>query len=154
MENKKDRTRTPPRRTQDLETGVCLDASVLVSAAHGAEPFSFDSKRLLQRIQKEKVKVFLPELAVPEIVSAVMRGTRNKTLAEELAASLRLVPNFSFVSLDRTLADAAVRVITATGLKSADAVYVALALLYHVPLVTLDKEQLEKGRKLVPVQKP
>jgi predicted nucleic acid-binding protein len=83
-----------------------------------------------------------------------MRGTRDKMLAEELAITLRLIPNFSFVSLDRTLSDISMRVIMATGLKSADAIYVGIAFLYRVPLITLDKEQLEKGKKLVEVRRP
>jgi len=40
------------------------------------------------------------------------------------------------------------------GLRATDAIYVALTLDYNLELVTLDKEQLEKGKELVKVRKP
>ncbi len=52
------------------------------------------------------------------------------------------------------MANLASWVIYRTGLKSGDAIYVALAFDYNLELITLDKEQLEKGKKLVRVRRP
>ena len=132
----------------------CIDASVIISAAHDTEIYSEASQEFLSRLREEKLKAFLPELVMPEIASGLLRATKNVKFAYEFVDSLRAIPNFAFVPLDRTLSDAAVNVIIATGLKGADAVYVALALNYNLTLVTLDKDQLLRSRNLIAVRKP
>ncbi|MDI6591828.1 MAG: type II toxin-antitoxin system VapC family toxin [Patescibacteria group bacterium] len=130
----------------------CIDASIIISAANPKEPYFQKSKNLLTQIFERDLKVFLPEIIIPEITSGLLRATGNSKLAYELALAFRNVLNFSFVTLDSKLANLASWVICKTGLKSADAVYVALAFDYNLELITLDKEQLEKGKKLIKVR--
>lgn len=132
----------------------CVDASVMVSAARGGERHSAASAHFLSRVKAENLKVFLPELAVPEIASGLMRATKNAPFVRAFTGGVRNVPNFSFVALDSNLSNLAVTVIAETGLRGADAVYVALALDYGLTLITLDNEQLKKGQKLVAVRTP
>jgi predicted nucleic acid-binding protein len=58
------------------------------------------------------------------------------------------------VPVDSKLANLASWMIYKTGLRGADAIYVALAYDYNLELITLDKEQLEKGKKLIKVRRP
>ncbi len=132
----------------------CIDASVIVSAANPKEPYFSQSKDFLAQIREKDLKVFLPEIIIPEITSGLFRAIGDSKIAYELALFFRNVPNFSFVTVDSRLANLASWVICKTNLKSADAIYVALAFDYNLELITLDKEQLEKSKKLVKVRRP
>lgn len=132
----------------------CLDASVIISAAKGDETDSAHSKDFLNFLKRRNAQVFLPELALVEIASGLTRATKRADFVREFIIALRTIPNFIFVPVDSRLADLAANAVIDTGLRSADAVYVALALEYHFTLVTLDKEQLVLGRKIAAVVSP
>lgn len=131
-----------------------LDASVIISAASPKEPYFYKSKGFLTQIRERDLKVFLPEIIIPEVTSGLLRAIGDSKIVYELALSFRSIPNFSFVTVDSRLANLASWVICQTGLKASDAIYVALAFDYNLELITLDKQQLEKGKKLVKVRKP
>jgi len=132
----------------------CLDASVILSAARGSEIHSERSRTLLEFIRKEEAKVFLPEIIIPEIASGLMRATKSAVFSDKFVTALRAIPNFTFVPVDSLISNLAVRVIRETALRSADAIYVALSWDYGLTLVTLDKEQFNKGKKLITVREP
>jgi len=132
----------------------CLDASVILSAARGSEINSGRSRAFLEFIRREEAKVFLPEIVIPEIASGLVRATKSGVFGDKFVTALRAIPNFSFVPVDSSISNLAVQVIQKTALRSADAIYVALALDYGLTLVTLDKEQLNKGKKLIAVREP
>jgi predicted nucleic acid-binding protein len=132
----------------------CLDASVIVNAQLPREPYSSKSKAILDLIKQRNLKVFLPEIVIPEITSALTRAIKDSKIAYEFSMSLRSLPNFSFVPVDSHLANLASWIISKTNLKGTDAIYVALAYDYNFELITLNNEQLEKGKKLVKVRKP
>ncbi len=132
----------------------CIDASVIISAARGGEHFSDRSKAFLDMIRRDRLKAFLPEIAIAEVASGLFRATHNASFSTAFAQSLRTIPNFSFVAMDSHLTDRAVEVIGHTGLRSADALYVALAFDYGLTLITLDREQMRKSRDIVSVKEP
>lgn len=105
----------------------CIDASVIISAAKDSELSSNESRAFLDFVRRERAKVFLPEIAVVEIVSGLARATKRPDFAAEFSMVIRTVPNFVFVAVDGRLADLAVSVVCKIGLKSADAIYVAWA---------------------------
>jgi predicted nucleic acid-binding protein len=132
----------------------CVDASVILSAARGTETHSPQSKRFFATVAREGQKLFLPEIVLPAIASGLMRATGNASLTRDFVDALRGLPNVSLVPVDHRLSMRAVNVILHTSLKSADALYVALAFEYSLPLITLDREQLRRGGKLVMTREP
>jgi len=132
----------------------CLDASVIISAAKPDEFYFEKSKAFLNQIREKEIKVFLPEIIIPEIASGLLRATKNPKISYRLALSLRTVPNFSFVPVDSKLANLASWVVCQIKLKGTDAIYVALAYDYNLELITLDKEQLKRSKKLIKVTRP
>lgn len=132
----------------------CIDASVIISAARGTEVGSKSSLAFLEVVKRENSKVFFPEIAVVEVASALVRATARADFAVEFSRTLKMIPNFSFVSVDSWLAGLAVDVVGKTGLRAADAIYVALAIDYHLTLVTLDAEQISRAQKLIAVGTP
>lgn len=133
---------------------ICIDASVIVSAARGDEKYSEKSRLFLKNVYRERLQVFLPEIIVPEITSALVRAMHDPHFVGSFVDVLRRVPTFVFVPIGRNLADQAAKIILRTGLKSADAVYVALAVEYNLTLITLDREQLTKARAVVKTREP
>lgn len=132
----------------------CIDASVIISAARGTEADSNRSIEFLNTIRQERQRVFLPEIAITEVASGLFRATKDAPFSKTFTDTLRAVPNFIYISVDRRLTDSAVSIICKTGLRSADALYVALAYEYNLTLVTLDREQLRKGKTIVPTRLP
>ena len=132
----------------------CIDASVLVSAIRIHERDSKSCIALLEKILTEETIVYLPEIALVEIVSAMVRATGNATFARSIAKAFRSLSNYVFLPVDRELADFTTEIIMRTNLRSGDAMYVAVAAIYRVPLVTLDREQLERGALFVETRLP
>lgn len=132
----------------------CLDASVIISAARTGEPASDRSGSFFNKLKEQGAKVFLPEIAVTEVAAGFSRATKRPDFSLAFARDLRGLPNFSFVAVDARLADLAAAIAVETGLRSSDAIYVALAYDYHLTLVTLDRDQLSKARTLIDIQEP
>jgi len=132
----------------------CIDASVIVNSLMEKESYCSQSKAFLNMVQEKGIRIFLPEIVIPEITSGIFRATKDENFTFQFTKNLRSILNFSFVSVDSRLADLASWVICKTGLKGADAIYVALAFDYNLELITLDKEQLEKAEKLIKVRRP
>lgn len=132
----------------------CIDASVLISAAHGNESESHRSQSFLENIHQQKETVFFPEIVIPEMASGITRATGKPDLAAQFTRALREIPNFVFVPVDNQMADLACEVIYRIGVRSADALYIALTWKYNLTLVTLDREQLEKGKEIILTRLP
>ena len=64
------------------------------------------------------------------------------------------LPNLRLVPVDGHVGYEAARVASRLRLRGADALYVAVAVLLHVPLVTWDVEQRERTRSLVEAKEP
>jgi len=77
-------------------------------------------------------------------------------MAERFAAALLRLPHLVLVPIDAVLAMNAVGIAARNSLRGSDAVYVAAALRFACPLVTLDREQNDRASltvtTLYPVQ--
>ena len=71
----------------------CLDASVVVSSIIEQEPLHEYSARLLDKIVKDKTLVVFPTIAIPEVASALSRGTGE--VARAYRSGPRPVPSCS-----------------------------------------------------------
>lgn len=89
----------------------CLDASVIVNAQRPKEPYSSKSRAFLELVREENLKIFLPEIVIPEITSALARATKDPKTAYGFSMALRMLPNFSFVPIDNHLANLAAWII-------------------------------------------
>jgi len=127
----------------------CLDASVLVNSFVKSEEHHEYSRKLLDGIKSSSSFAILPEIALPEVASAVSRGSGNSETAAEFAAELRRIPNLTFVPVDSELSAMAVKFAAENKLRGCDAVYVAVASLFKVKLITLDSQQLERSKGVV-----
>ncbi len=132
----------------------CLDASVLTNSEIKSERFHDHSRKLMDIIKERGITIVVPEIVLPEISSAISRGTDNNEKALEFVKVLKQIPNIVFVPIDRELADEASRLAADYRLRGCDAIYVAVASMFGTKLISLDKQQTERAAKCIEVATP
>lgn len=128
---------------------ITVDASVWVGFLDRNDPFYADSEALLARLQRSATPAFSPEFAVLEIACAVARRHRNAQAGRAAASLLRRNPRLRLVETLR-LMPIAEEVGCEVFLRGADALYAATARLTGTPLVTWDRELIERGGGMTP----
>jgi len=121
-----------------------VDASVWVSRFLPDDVHHQTSRRWFEDVIVRGDPLVSPALVLPEIAGALGRRTGDAELALRAVSLLQLLPSLRLVPIDGRLADAAARVASTARLRGADSVYVALAEELGLPLVTWDREQLER----------
>ena len=131
-----------------------IDASVYVALLRSDEPGHSDSLNWLRAAAEKELEISAPVIIAAEVAAAVSRGVGNRELAQRAVDGLlnseiiRLWP----VSLE--LGTRAAEIAVEHKLRGCDAVYLALAESRAEELVTLDRQQLERGSAVVEVIRP
>jgi predicted nucleic acid-binding protein len=131
-----------------------IDASVFVSAFNIHEIGHKQSHSLLERLHAQRHPLIQPTLLLPELAASVARVYQNEAMARAFARSVWNLLNLFVVPLDETLAELAVDIAAKHRLRGSDSVYLAVAYHYGTALVTLDKEQYNRGAEIVPTHTP
>lgn len=108
----------------------------------------------MQNIRKRGITVIVPEIVLPEISSAIARGTDDPEKALEFVKELKQIPNIVFVPIDRELADESSRLAAEYRLRGCDAIYVAVAFIFSAKLISLDKQQTDRAKECIEVATP
>jgi predicted nucleic acid-binding protein len=95
-----------------------------------------------------------PALLITEVAGAISRRTGNPALAKAAAERLEELPGLRLVYMNQALVRQATQLAATFGLRGADACYVAVAAVLHMPLVTLDDDQSQRAGMIVEVQNP
>lgn len=127
----------------------CIDASVLVNSFMKHEDHHEASKQLVEGIKKRGIVVILPEIVLPEVSSAIARGTGDSHLALEFVEDLRNISNFVFIPIEREISNLSAKFAAYYKIRGFDSVYVAVSYIFGVKLITLDTEQIEKSKDLI-----
>ena len=131
-----------------------VDASVIVSYLHSGDLNHSASRSWLHRQVNSGQLLAAPILLIIEVGAAVARRTRSAALGHRAINNLQRLPLLRLVPLDHRLGLSANQLAADLYLRGADAVYVALALQLSLPLVSWDKEQLERASRAIEVRKP
>lgn len=124
---------------------IVVDTSVWVGTLLERDAHYAESSAWLDHCILRSLNFHFPLLILPEVAGVLARsGMPPVDTAGEISkivnrSTIRLHP------LDFTNSLLAARVSTSTGLKGADAVFVALAAWLDLPLVTWDRQQQERG---------
>ena len=133
---------------------LTIDSSVFVSAARPGESGHLESTTFLGWVRRTRPRLFLPTLIMAEVAAALSRTGSDVALAQQYALAVGQLPNAVLVALDEGLAGQAAALGAQHRLRGADAVYLATAALFAAELVTLDREQLERGSAVVQTLTP
>ena len=137
-----------------MNSPVTIDASVFVSAFTPTEPAHQSSKSFMLMMREKSVPIIVPVLVLPEISAALARGQGKPELGKAFVKELRSFPNTTFIDVDEPIANLAVDIAANNRLRGSDAVYAAVALRFGTELITLDREQLDRLPKILPVRAP
>jgi predicted nucleic acid-binding protein len=135
-------------------TEVVVDASVFVAAVLADEPSHGAAFAFLQTCARLEIARLAPAIIAAEVKGPVARRTGQPALARQLFAALRSRPDFVVLPIDAIVGDEAGELASLQGIKGCDAVYVAVARLLTIPLVTLYREQQERAPADVEVYTP
>ncbi len=131
-----------------------VDTSVLVSSLVRGDEFHLRSFAWLGARVVEHEQLTIPSLALPELAGVLAR--RGWGHAAAVASVRHVMENqrLRVIGVDTALAESAADVASACRLKGTDAVFVALARLLDVPLVTWDREMRDRGGAVADVRDP
>lgn len=137
-----------------MDTTVVLDASVWVSWFIVWDANYNASRLWMERYITAGGQLVAPAFLLIEVAAAISRRTRQPTVARRIIRNLYGVPAMHFRSPDPPLFWATVEVAADLQLRAGDAIYVALAHQLNIPLVSWDREQLERARSLTTTYTP
>jgi predicted nucleic acid-binding protein len=132
---------------------LCLDANVFVSALMPHEREHEDALCLLETVQEQGWALFEPAILPSEVVSNIhrkfMEGDISEHQREKAAELFFQLP--LLLQWKPALMIQAIRIASELSLRRIyDCTYVAVAMKKRIPLVTLDRELLEKGKAVYP----
>jgi predicted nucleic acid-binding protein len=131
-----------------------VDASVWIALFKSDEPDHKASRAWLAGAQRRNEVLVAPAIVLAEVAAALSRGLGNLMLAHRAMDLLVSVHSVRPFPVTEALALRAGQIAAEHRIRGCDAVYVALAHQLAMPLVTLDRQQRERGAAVVETQTP
>lgn len=131
-----------------------VDASVYVALVHADEPGHADSWAWLLDVQSRGEALRAPCILAAEVAAAISRGMTSPDLAHRIVQQLLSANVVELHPVSIPLAGRAAVIAADERVRGCDAVYLALAEQMGEVLVTLDRQQLERGANLVQTRPP
>ena len=137
-----------------MDVMVVMDASIWVSQLRPQDANHNASRLWMDRYTAAGGLLVVPIFLLIEVAAAISRRTGEPTLAEKAIEDLNSIDAIQFVPLDSVLVQAAVNIATDLQLRAGDAIYVAVAQQLNLPLVSWDKEQLQRAGNILATYTP
>ena len=131
-----------------------IDASVYVSLANAADRHHERCLEWFESSLHVAEPLAAPGLLLVEVTAAIRRLTGISKLARLVTSDIQEIGRLELYPLTAARSEAAADLAATVGVRGADAVYLALAKELGETLVTLDRQQLDRGRGSVDVRKP
>jgi predicted nucleic acid-binding protein len=128
---------------------MVVDASVWVGWLLSRDAHHASCRSWLEQQALAGTELAIPSVAAVEIAGAVARRVRAAPLGRVACARVLSFPRLRIYDLPFGRAMAAVDLADATHMRGADLIYVQLAAELNVALITLDREQAERGAAVV-----
>lgn len=133
---------------------VVIDASVWVSQLRPQDVHHDSSRSWIERYAVTGGILVASDFLSLEIAAAISRGTGDFLLAKEAVRKLHDFTGLNLLPLDSALIESAIDIATDLQLRAGDAIYVALAHQLNIPLISWDKEQIQKASSLITTYTP
>jgi predicted nucleic acid-binding protein len=131
-----------------------IDASVYIALINTLEADHAGSWAWFEQALSDQERISAPVILLAEVAAALSRGLGDPTLAHRVVQNLRQSTLVSLAPVTSSLAERAAEIAASQLIGGCDAVYVALAKQLGDTLVTLDRQQLERGAAIVTTHKP
>ena len=133
---------------------IVVDASVWVSYLLPPDVNHEPSRLWLSARLRAGEVIVAPVLLLAEVGGAVARQTNQPQLGQRAIDRLLSFPNLRLVSIDHAAGIRTARLAADHRLRGADALYVATATTLNIPLVSWDRQQLDRAQGLVEAHAP
>jgi len=131
-----------------------IDASVYVSLANDGDSYHDRCFQWFESSVREQHPMAAPGLLLVEVAASIRRLTGSTKLARRVLSELQEDELIELYPLTAARSEAAAEIAASIGVRGADAVYLALASELGETLITLDRQQLERGKRVVDVTRP
>ncbi|MCP4425173.1 MAG: type II toxin-antitoxin system VapC family toxin [Chloroflexi bacterium] len=131
-----------------------VDASVIVSIVNAEELYHTQSRSWLNDTLFSGQQIYAPAIVLAEIGAALSRGQRDSALAQRAIQLLSPETLVQLRPISIELGRRAAVIASERQIRGCDAVYLALAERLDTELVTLDRQQLERGAAVVQTRRP
>ncbi len=131
-----------------------IDASVYVALINTHEADHASSWAWFQEAQAAREPILAPVILLAEVASAISRGIGDSALAHRVVEQLQHSKVIELVPVIPAMAERAAAIAADYQVRGCDAIYLALAEQMDDALVTLDRQQLERGARVVATFKP
>lgn len=133
---------------------VVVDTSVWVSWLRPSETNHRSSSTWMEQFIARNGLLVSPTMLLIEVAASISRLTGQALRAKEAITKLNSISKIQIFPMDASLVQIAIDAATGLQLRAGDAIYVALAHQLNIPLVSWDKEQLQKASPLVATYTP
>ncbi len=131
-----------------------VDASVYVALINAHEEAHADAWAWLREVHAGGEEIAAPVILVTEVAAAISRGLGEPALAWRAVQQILSRNVVELVPVAIPMAERAADIAIDHRIRGADALYVALAEHRRDELVTLDRQQLERGAAVIPTRRP
>jgi predicted nucleic acid-binding protein len=131
-----------------------IDASVYVALVNAGEKAHAVSWAWFEHTRVTNQPVVAPAILIPEVAAAISRGVGDMALANRIVGQLKGAGVIELLPVSLALAERAAEIAAGHRIRGCDAVYIAVAEQLGEPLVTLDRQQLERAAAIVEVIGP
>ena len=137
-----------------MSVSLVVDASVWVSWLRPVDINHDPSRIWMEQYIANSGFLVAPTILLVEVAASISRQTGQVIRAREAINQLRVISKIRIAAMDAVLVQEAVDVAINLQLRAGDAIYVALAHQLNVPLVSWDKEQLQKASTIITTYTP
>ena len=131
-----------------------VDASVYVALVNAGEREHASSWAWLQRAGVSQQPIRAPVILLAEVAAALSRGAGNPLLARRVVQQLVRANLIELIPVTQAVAERAAAIAADHRVRGCDAVYIAVAEQLGDDLITLDRQQLERGAAVVTTSRP
>jgi predicted nucleic acid-binding protein len=131
-----------------------IDASCYIALINADEPDHAATWAWYWQTRPIRQPLIAPSILLAEVAAAISRGTGDANFAHRTIAQLLQSKSLEIVPVTSVLAERAAQIAADHKVRGCDAVYIALAVQSGEPLVTLDRQQLERGAAVAVTCRP
>lgn len=131
-----------------------VDASVIISAILPGEPHHDASRKWFDALVNLGQHFTAPAILLSEVAAPLSRAYNQPELAESVIQILMTATFSELVPVSVPLANRAATIASEYKIRGCDAVYVALAEALGEELITLDRQQSERAKRIVRSRQP
>lgn len=131
-----------------------VDASVWVSRFLSDDVFHNISRSWLLQTVATGQSLIAPTIMLAEVAGPIARRTGDTQLGYQVVQQIEQLPGLQLITIDATLGQLAAQIASERRLRGVDAVYVAVARQLDLPLISWDRELLNRVADFVTASVP